>query len=181
MYFAILHENPCDGLCEILKKYFDEKSFECISIKNCCFPIESIIIAFAKAMKAFEHEENIAKRQDIETLIRLVGNRQIKTVIKLLNENLCKNQAHYVTLVHVNVKTLESTVIMKMREDVLRKIEALGCIAAHPIVAENAKNETLTEKCCSITSYLFNYWSNNNICNELMLLGVSGTSDVFIL
>ncbi|MEM4740733.1 MAG: hypothetical protein QW370_00915 [Ignisphaera sp.] len=182
MYLVIQHENPCEGLCEILKRYFDEKNFTCISIKNCCFPIESTVIAFAKAMKAFKRGENVAKRQDIETLVRLVGNRQIKTVVKLLNEineSACKSQAHYVTLIHVNagVKTLENTAtIASIREEVLQQIDTLGCF-----VTDATSADVLTKICCfSIMNYLFSYWNTSISCDKLILLGVSGSSDIFI-
>ncbi|MDK6029046.1 hypothetical protein QPL79_06685 [Ignisphaera sp. 4213-co] len=177
MYFAFIHLNSCESLCNVLSELHGHEEFKCITTKYCSLPLQSLIIAFEKSLSAFKNKENIAKKQDLELLIRLFGMRQIKKLLKLINEEICVSQNYYVTLLYIN-NSLKDEEIVDIGNMLVRKAKELKCkvVSIEDLAVD--KN-TISNKCYAVTKTLFINWSN--YCNEQVLIGISGTSEVLIL
>lgn len=175
MFLAILHKDACLAYydpCKIVYNAFEcmEEKCTCTSIKLCTsIPLRSGIVAYIKTVKAFREGNNVAKYKEIEILLRLFGVRQIKTVTNTLN-SYCKESYYAITVAHIDAELTEGK-INSISRIIAREFSNAGC----DLINQNDLTNYIHG--CKIIEALLPMLSR--YCNDIMLLGISGSSDVF--
>jgi len=144
---------------------------ECIVLKPCIrFPPQSIIISGIKAFEAFRSGRNIAKVKAYEVLVRLLGERQIKTIINELTIvcNEAGIEGYTIILIHGNMHGRDLQKYVEYLIDLAKSHECnfmqLQSLNKYVHVCEVLRriHHTIVE------------------CDDITAIGISGTSDIFL-
>jgi len=174
---VVLHEENCLRDYDLCKAILDlmkckETLCPCISVKLCfSMPLQSIVLAYVKTIKAFEKEINVAKYKEVEMLLKLFGVRQIKSVMKVLND-YCKKGGYAITIVHIDKSLLSKETVDSMVEVITRKLNSIGCSLI------DYQNLNMYNDGCDAAEALLPML--RKYCNNIILMGISGTTEVFI-
>jgi len=177
LYLVVLHEDDClkkFDLCRIVSDIMEceEKPCSCISVRLCTsIPLQSVIMAYIKTVKAFERGGNVAEHKGIEMLLKLFGVRQIKTLMKVLNEH-CRGKNYTITIAYINKILQSEEATSKIVDVIVQKLNNIGC----GLIGYNNLN-AYTHGCRIVESLLPILRKH---CNDIALMGVSGTGEAFI-
>jgi len=128
-------------------------------------------MAYIKTVKAFERGGNVAEHKGIEMLLKLFGVRQIKTLMKVLNEH-CRGKNYTITIAYINKILQSEEATSKIVDVIVQKLNNIGC----GLIGYNNLN-AYTHGCRIVESLLPILRKH---CNDIALMGVSGTGEAFI-
>ena len=144
---------------------------ECITLESCIrLPLQSIIISGIKAFEAFRTGHNIAKVKAYEVLVRLFGERQIKTIINelMISCNEAGIEGYTVILIHGNMHG----------KDLQKYVEYLIDLAkSHECNFIHLQSLNKYVHVCEVLRRMHHAIVE---CNDITAIGISGTSDIFL-